>query len=51
MVTIKEYIRAILIDMGEGINEVGFDIGTDDGKNVNMKSNNRVKFIVKRKND
>ena len=41
---ISEYIKTILEAVEKG--EVTFDIGTDDGNNVNSESPNRIKFTV-----
>ena len=48
---ISEYIKAILANTPEDILEVEFEIGSDDGLNVNDYSPNRIKFTVVRKSE
>ena len=41
-------MKEVLDSLEEGVIDVPFDVGTDDGKTVNMKSKNRIKFVVSR---
>jgi len=49
MTTVKDFIKNVLTSIESAVDEVNFDIGTDDGNTVNMDSSNRVKFTLVRK--
>jgi len=50
-IKVKNYVSAILKNIEDGVNNAKFELTTDDGKTLNHKSINKVKFNVKRKNE
>jgi len=48
-IEIKKFIKNVLKDLLASVNEVEFELTTDDGKTLHHKAINKIKFSVRRK--